>query len=708
MSEIRTSPEGGEPHLERVHRRRRAALRIAVVNAVLFLGGSAGAFLALQGPAGELWAVIGAGIVAGLGVLSVSFIILTARSQARDMPQPLFDALTGGDVGTYLCDDEGDVRFANATLLRWLGYDRDQPQARRAIARALARRGEGQRLRGEAIGVRHADGRLVSLHIAEQETQEGLAWGLVWRSRPFADAVPAGPASALATSWIRLLEGASVAIVQVDAGGRIVAGNRAFRRIGGRPGAVRPGAFLADIVAGEDRRPLIRRLADVGQGGDVEQPLDVRLAGEGDRAATVFFSGLKRTGEAAEGAILHIVDATKRRNLEAQFEQSQKLQAVGQLAGGVAHDFNNILTAITGFCDLLLVRHPPGDPSFGEIMQIRQDATRAAALVRQLLAFSRRQRPRPRVLRLSGTVSDLLALLRRLIGERIELHVRHDRDLGFVRMDQSQIEQIVTNLVLNARDAMPQGGTIRIATRNAEVEESRVTINGVMPRGPYVVLEVADEGTGIPEDLVEKIFEPFFTTKEVGRGTGLGLSTVFGIVEQNEGFLELESAVGEGTTFRIWLPRLNAAELASLAETAPAATETSSEGAAILLVEDEAAVRTFAATALRSRGHRVVDADGPEAALEALTAEEGPFDLLITDVVMPGMSGPELAARVREAAPGIGVIFISGYSEDAAGADILDSANFLPKPFGLDQLASRVAAVLAHNRRKPADAERFT
>ncbi len=704
MSDSRASPEGGEAHQERLHRRRRAALRIAMVNAVLFLGGAAGAFFTLRGPAGELWAVIGAGIVLGLGVLSVSFIILTARSQARDMPQPLFDALTGGEVGTYLCDGDGDVRFANATLLRWLGYDRDQPQARRAIARALARRTEGQRLRGEAVGMRHADGRVVSLHVSDQETREGLAWGLVWRTRPFADAVPSGPASALATTWVRLLEGASVAIVQVDAGGRIVAGNRAFRRLAGRPSGLRSGAFLADIVAGEDRRPLIRRLADVGQGGDVDQPLDVRLAGEGDRAATVYFSGLKRTGEAAEGAILHIVDATQRRNLEAQFEQSQKLQAVGQLAGGVAHDFNNILTAITGFCDLLLVRHPPGDPSFGEIMQIRQDATRAAALVRQLLAFSRRQRPRPRVLRLSGTVSDLLALLRRLIGERVALHVSHDKNLGFVRMDQSQIEQIVTNLVLNARDAMPDGGTIRIATYNAEVAESRVTVNGVMPRGRYVVLEVADEGTGIEEELAEKIFEPFFTTKEVGRGTGLGLSTVFGIVEQNESFLELESTVGQGAVFRIWLPRLDAAELASLAETAPVAAEVDTQGAAILLVEDEAAVRTFAATALRSRGHRVVEADGPEAALDALGADEGPFDLLITDVVMPGMSGPELAERVREAAPDMAVIFISGYSEDAAGADILDSANFLPKPFGLDQLAGRVAAVLAQARRAQSDA----
>ncbi|MDA0221179.1 MAG: hypothetical protein O3B22_16640, partial [Proteobacteria bacterium] len=184
---------GGEQHQERVHRRRRAALRIAIVNGVLFMAGAAGAFLALRGPAGELWAVIGAGIVLGLGVLSVSFIVLTARSQARDMPQPLFEALTGGDVGTYLCDGDGEVRFANATLLRWLGYDRDMPQARRAVARALKRRGEGQKLRGETVGMRHADGRLVSLHVVEQETAEGLAWGLVWSRRPFAEPQPGGP-----------------------------------------------------------------------------------------------------------------------------------------------------------------------------------------------------------------------------------------------------------------------------------------------------------------------------------------------------------------------------------------------------------------------------------------------------------------------------------------------------------------------------------
>jgi len=679
-----------------MHRRRRAALRIAAVNAVLFLAGAGGAFVALRTPAGELGAVIGAGIVIGLGVLSVSFILLTARSQARDMPQPLFDALTQGDVGTYLTDDDGGVRFANATLLRWLGYDRDQPQARRAVARALAQLPEGQRRRGEAVPMRHADGRLVRLHVVEHQGSGGAAWGLVWRERPFAEAGAATTtAAAQAASWVQMLEGAPIAVVQVDAGGRIVTANRSFRRMAPSPAAVRTGAFLADMVTAEDRRPLIRRLADVGQGGDVSQPLDVRLAGEGDRSATVFFSGLKRTGEAAEGAILHIVDATKRRNLEAQFEQSQKLQAVGQLAGGVAHDFNNILTAIIGFCDLLLVRHPPGDPSFGEIMQIRQDANRAAALVRQLMAFSRRQRPRPRVLRLSSTVSDLLQLLRRLIGESVALRVSHDRELGFVRMDQSQIEQIVTNLVLNARDAMPDGGTVRIATRNEDLRESRAAVNGITMPGRYVVLEIGDEGTGIPEDLQDKIFEPFFTTKEVGRGTGLGLSTVYGIVEQNECRLELETAAGEGTTFRIWFPRLDSAEIAALAEPLPDDPGTGATGAAILLVEDESAVRIFAATALRSRGHRVVDAAGPEAALEALASAEAPFDLLITDVVMPGMSGPELARRVTDAMPGIAVIFISGYSEDAAGAEVLESANFLPKPFGLDQLAARAAAALA-------------
>ena len=681
---------------ERLYQRHIAAIRIAVINAVLFLAGAAGTFVAMMSVAGDVVAVTAAIAVLGLGVVSVTFIILTARSHGRDMPRDLFDALTGGPVGLFLLDGVGDVVFVNETLALWLGYDVDGTPVRRALTRAAALQIEGQdddRRSREPLAVRRADGALARMSLVLQVADSGARFGMVWPEAALG-ATRREEVEDLASGWIGLLEGAAVGVAQVDAAGRIVAANRMFTRLVGGQGQARQGRFVADFVAPEDRRTLIRRLADAGQGGDVPKPFEVRLSGEEDLAVTFFVTGLKRTGEAAQGTIIHAVDATPRRALEAQFEQSQKLHAVGQLAGGVAHDFNNILTAITGFCDLLLQRHPPGDPSFGEIMQIKQDAGRAASLVRQLLAFSRRQRPRPQVLGLPAVVSELMYLLRRLIGEQITLEVLHDRDQGHVRIDQGQLEQVITNLVLNGRDAMPDGGVIRIRTSSLALKEPLDVANGVAPAGEYVALEITDEGTGIEPDLVDKVFEPFFTTKEVGKGTGLGLATVYGTVEQNDGYIVVESFPGEGTIFRVLLPRLNRTEFAALQDTAPRMLEAGERKASILLVEDEVAVRMFATSALASRGYKVAAADGPEAALELLSEAGEPFDLLITDVVMPGQTGPQLAAQVREAHPDMAVIFISGYSEDAAGAEDIESADFLPKPFGLAQLADKVRDVL--------------
>jgi len=702
MTESTTQERPQPGRRERLYQRHRAAIRIAVINAVLFISGSVGTFFALRSPAGETVALIAAFAVLALGVVSVTFIILTARSQGRDMPRDLFDALTTGPLGLFQADDDGNVTFVNATLSGWLDYDIDSLQVRRALTRALARhansRKEASDRTDEPFAVRNADGSLNRLALVLHEIDGGGCFGAVWPEAPMG-ASRREEVEDLAAGWVGLLEGAAVGVAQVDPAGRVMTANRSFRRLMRLQGQVRQSRFLADVVAPEDRRSLIRRLADAGQGGEVNEPFEVRLAGEDEHAVTLFISGLKRTGEAAQGSIIHAADATPRRALEAQFEQSQKLHAVGQLAGGVAHDFNNILTAITGFCDLLLQRHPPGDPSFGEIMQIKQDAARAASLVRQLLTFSRRQRPRPRVLALSTVVSELMHLLRRLIGEQITLEVRHEDGQGHVRIDQGQLEQIVTNLVLNGRDAMPQGGTIRIVTFGEDRDVAFDAVNGIAPAGDYAVLEVADEGTGMASDVLEQIFEPFFTTKEVGRGTGLGLATVYGTVEQNDGFIVVESKPGQGTTFRIMLPRLNRTEFAAWGEAAEEARASAPMAASILLVEDEMAVRTFAASALRGRGYDVAVAEDPEAALDLLSDAEAPFDLLVTDVVMPGMSGPELARQVRQAHPDMAVIFISGYSEDAAGAEDIDSADFLPKPFGLKQLGDKVGAVLARSER---------
>ncbi|HTV45588.1 MAG TPA: ATP-binding protein [Stellaceae bacterium] len=377
------------------------------------------------------------------------------------------------------------------------------------------------------------------------------------------------------------------------------------------------------------------------------------------------------------------------------------MQAVGQLAGGVAHDFNNLLTAMIGFCDLLLLRLRPGDPAFADIMQIRQNANRAANLVRQLLAFSRQQALQPKVLDITDVLVELSHLLRRLIGENVVLEVEHGRDLGLVKVDQGQLEQVVINLVVNARDAMPVGGRLTIRTANLHQTTPLRRGSEIMPAGDYVRIEVADTGVGIaPADLA-RIFEPFFSTKEVGSGTGLGLSTVYGIVKQTGGFIFADSAPGRGAVFEIFLPRHRAAAPAPLARAVavePTTPKDLTGTAAVMLVEDDDAVRLFGARALRNKGYRITEARSGEAALELIRSATQKFDLLITDVVMPQMDGPTLIREVRLIDPAIKIIFISGYAEDAfrQRLDRDGGIHFLPKPFSLKQLAIKVKEVLGN------------
>jgi two-component system cell cycle sensor histidine kinase/response regulator CckA len=411
--------------------------------------------------------------------------------------------------------------------------------------------------------------------------------------------------------------------------------------------------------------------------------------------------------------LICLVETTGEKKLELQFAQSQKLQAVGQLAGGVAHDFNNLLTAMIGFCDLLLLRHQPGDQSFADVMQIKQNANRAANLVRQLLAFSRQQTLRPKVLNLTDVLADLRNLLSRLIGENIELKMVHARGLGNVQADQGQLEQVIINLAVNARDAMPQGGRLTIRTANVSYDESLHLGHDLMPRGEYVLVEVGDTGEGIPAEFHGKVFEPFFTTKEVGQGTGLGLSTVYGIVKQTGGFVFLESAPGQGAVFQIYLPRHHAvAQKSGASAEAPGRKPTKdlpsldlpsldlTGKGVVLLVEDEDAVRTFAARALRNKGYTVLEANSGEQALALAGDGDKKIDLLVSDVVMPVVDGPTLARRIRLTRPDLKIIFISGYAEDAFRRypDTPPDISFLAKPFSLSQLAGKVKDVLAEPR----------
>jgi two-component system cell cycle sensor histidine kinase/response regulator CckA len=352
----------------------------------------------------------------------------------------------------------------------------------------------------------------------------------------------------------------------------------------------------------------------------------------------------------------------------------------------------------------LLLRHRPGDQSFADIMQIKQNANRAANLVRQLLAFSRQQTVQPRVLNVADVLTELSHLLRRLIGENIELKMVHGRELGLVRVDQGQLEQVIINLAVNARDAMPQGGSLTIRTGNFTGSAPVRRGAEVMPPGDYVKVEVTDTGTGIPPEIIDRIFEPFFSTKEVGAGTGLGLSTVYGIVRQTGGFVFVDSRSSEGATFNIYLPihaeerTVQAARRDAIA--AEPARDLTGIGT-ILVVEDEDAVRLFGARALRNKGYEVLEARSGEEALEVISRHPRTIDLLITDVVMPRMDGPALIRAVRERWPMMKVIYISGYAEDAfrKRLDETGAINFLPKPFSLKQLAGKVKEVMEASAR---------
>ena len=391
------------------------------------------------------------------------------------------------------------------------------------------------------------------------------------------------------------------------------------------------------------------------------------------------------------------------------------MEIVGQLAGGIAHDFNNVLGAIMMATDFLVNAHKPTDPSFQDIIQIRQNANRAAALVRHLLAFSRKQTMRPQCIDLGEALNDLSMLLQRLIGEKVKLERSLGRDLWPVRADLGQFEQVIVNLAVNARDAMPDGGKLTLRTANIRADESAEFQYKGMPIGEYVLVEASDTGTGIPPEIIDKIFDPFFTTKEIGKGTGLGLSTVYGIVKQTGGFIYVDSEMGKGTTFRIFLPRYIPAaddvQAPQLPETtAPAiagamsAAEEAMRAAAdltghgtILLVEDEEGLRALNARGLESRGYTVIEAGNGVEALEEIERQGGQVDLVVSDVVMPEMDGPTLLKELRKKNPDVKFIFVSGYAEDAFQKSLPnpDDYNFLAKPFTLKQLVAKVKETMA-------------
>ena len=433
-------------------------------------------------------------------------------------------------------------------------------------------------------------------------------------------------------------------------------------------------------------------LADAIEGRAINHPEFLRLARK-DREVFVQVVLNKITLDSGAGLIAVLSDATELKTLEAQFVQSQKKQAIGQLAGGVAHDFNNLLTAISGHCDLMLLRHDNQSQDYADLVQINQNANRAAALVSQLLAFSRKQTLRPEALDMRDTLADLTHLLNRLVGEKVELDLKHDPQLKTVRANKRQLEQVFMNLVVNARDAMPDGGVIRITTQNLTLDTPLRHDRVTLPVGDYVSIRVADQGCGISADKLAKIFEPFYTTKRTGEGTGLGLSTAYGIVKQTGGYIFVDSQVGQGTEFRLIFPAFDPPKAQQVVANTPHAPKNVKfTGGVILLVEDEAPVRTFAARALKLRGFDVIEASCAEEALERLTDPNLHIDVFVTDIVMPGSDGPSWVKEALVNRPDTRVVFVSGYAEDVLETQQASVPNsvFLPKPFSLERLTETV------------------
>jgi nitrogen-specific signal transduction histidine kinase/CheY-like chemotaxis protein len=388
------------------------------------------------------------------------------------------------------------------------------------------------------------------------------------------------------------------------------------------------------------------------------------------------------------------VDLSESKRLEDQFRQAQKMEAVGRLAGGVAHDFNNLLTAIMGYSDLLLMRLDGPDPMRKNVEEIKKAGERAASLTRQLLAFSRRQVLQPQVMDLNTVVSGMEKLVRRLIGEDIDLRLRLQSPLGSVKADPGQIEQVILNLVINSRDAMPHGGKLTIETRSVVLQEEYIWKDPGAKPGAYVVLEVRDTGTGMSTEVQSHLFEPFFTTKEKGKGTGLGLSTVYGIVKQSNGIISAYSEEGQGTIFKVYLPLVDVLVANATPPAEPEKWVAGSE--TILLVEDEQAIRGLMQAVLRMKGYTVLEASDGQEALGMFKGNGDHIDLVITDVVMPRMSGRELASRIVADQPGTKVLYVSGYSEEAVlyQGNFQQGTAFLQKPFTPDSLTRKVREML--------------
>ena len=654
--------------------------------------------LAAAAPGAANWA--GLALLAGIGAVACLFLYaIWPRANAADARR-VAEAAARANVAWAVTGPDGAVIDCNDVYRRMAGVrDGDAPpppelalagEPSAEVLYRLARHASEGAAREESFQVGHG----IELVAAVRPLKDAqTAWWISPRlSAPAIETAKAAEPPkekevAQPASLSTLFRDAPVGVALAGSDGRILEANAAFNAFFGGAAQSR---LIADLTDAGYRASVADAIAKAGTS---HAPAEIRPASNagGERLGELFASPV-----AGGNAILYLVDVSEQKALETKFAQSQKMQAVGQLAGGVAHDFNNLLTVIIGNSEFLLMRHQAGDPSFKEINEIHQNALRAATLVGQLLAFSRKQTLQPRTLNLRDVIGELAIMLRRLVREGMELKLEHGADLWSVHADETQISNAIINLVVNARDAMPKGGIVTIRTANETVAQAAAFGTAIMPPGDYVRIEVSDTGMGIAKEHIGKIFDPFFTTKPVGQGTGLGLATVYGIVKQTGGFITVDSEIGKGTTFRIFLPR-HKPEAAPAPEPERSTPRDITGQDTILLVEDEEAVRSFAARALKLRGYNVLEASGGEEALDLVRGHAGNIHLVITDVVMPNMDGPTLVRALKRLRPDIHVIFMSGYAEEAfrRNDEKAEDLHFLPKPFGLKQLAAKVKDVLS-------------
>lgn len=658
------------------------------------------------------------------------------RTREREKQENVFqelqhaiDYLDHAPAGFLSATSDGAIAYINATLAGWLDLDlATVGSGGLKLSDIVA--GDGEALLAGPSGtpgvmstetidldLKRPNGRTMparlfhSVAVAADGTR-GPSRTLVLNRSPGAES--AEGLRAAEVRFARFFNSTPLAIATVDKKGRITRANAPFARTFPFEAAASSSErLILNGVIESERAQLQAALDQAHQGRSDIPPLDLQLTGEG-RSARFYISPVEEGDGDDESAIVYALETTEQQKLQEQFFQAQKMNAIGQLAGGVAHDFNNHLQSILGFADLLLANHKPTDASFADIVQIKNSANRAKSLVRQLLAFSRQQTLTPEEIHIGERLSELSNMLKRSIGPKVDLDVRHARDLWPVHADPASFDNMVINLAVNARDAMPGGGKLTIRTKNISAQEASRYDSEQLPQAEYALIDVEDTGTGMPPEVMEKIFEPFFTTKEVGRGTGLGLSSAYGFVQQSGGVILCDSTVGKGTTFRIFLPRYQSKASdapqtvaighgqAARIETAPVkpATPTTADltgHGTILLVEDEEAVRNFAARALASRGYTVLQAPSGVDGLEIAKGRINDIDLVVSDVVMPEMDGPTMLGELRKLNPDLKVIFVSGYAEEAFRKNLPEGQqfNFLPKPFSLKQLVETVKTVIS-------------